>query len=89
MYVFLVLYIIFAFYYENILSKNWRKKIYQKYVNKGENTFIHCSRLTVVRVYVNVFSLKSTQRVVNGIKLGSNQTMTYKHATEYSKLDVK
>ena len=55
-YVVLVLYIIFAFYRENFLSKNWKKVFfYQKYVNQGENTFIHCSRLTVVHVYVNVF----------------------------------
>ena len=54
-YVFLVLFTIFAFYHEFFISKNGRKKNYKKYVYLGENTFIHCSWITVVHVHVNVF----------------------------------
>ena len=55
-YVFLVLFTIFAFYHEMFLSKSGKKIFfYQKYVYLGENTFIHCSRITVVHVHVNVF----------------------------------
>ena len=56
MYVFLVLFTIFAFYHEQFLSKkNAKIFFYQEYVRLGENTFIHCSRITVDRVHVNVF----------------------------------
>ena len=56
MYAFLVVFINFAFYSEKNLSKNCKKIFfYQKYVHLGENTFIHCSRITVVHVHVNVF----------------------------------
>ena len=51
-YVFLVLYIIFAFYHEKKISKNAHKP---EKCKLGQNTFIHCSRLTVVHVYLNVF----------------------------------
>ena len=56
MYVFLVLFTIFAFYHE----KSFKQKLqniffYQKYVHLGKNTFIHCSRITVLHIYVNVF----------------------------------
>ena len=55
-YVFLVLFTIFAFYHESFLSKIGKKIFfYQKYVHLGENTFIHCSRITVIHVHVNVF----------------------------------
>ena len=55
-YVFLVLFTIFAFYHENFFKQKWKKIFfYQKYVHLGENTFIHCSRITVVHVHVNVF----------------------------------
>ena len=56
MYVFLVLFTIFAFYHD-FLSQNCKKIFfYQKYVHLGENTLIHCSQRTVVHTHVNVFS---------------------------------
>ena len=61
---------------------------YQKYVHLGENTLIYCSQKTVVHVHVNGFLKKfiqACQSDANGIKPGSNQKMTYKHAAEYSK----
>ena len=55
-YTFLVLFTSFAFYHENkFKKKNAKKKFYQKYVYFGKYTFIHCSWITVVHVYVNVF----------------------------------
>ena len=57
----------------------------QKYVHLGENTFIHCSWITVVHVHVNVFS--KIYKVVNSA--ASNQEVTKKmsdkHTAEYSK----
>ena len=65
------------------------KKIffYQKYVHLGKNTFIHCSRITVVHVHVNViFKIHPACLCdAKAIKPGSNQKMTNKHAAEYSK----
>ena len=56
MYVFLVLFTLFAFYHENIFKPNLQKIFfYQKFVHLGENTLIHCSQRTVVHVHVNVF----------------------------------
>ena len=56
MYVFLVLFTIFAFYCDNCLKpKLPKKKFYQKYVHLGENTLIHCGKRTVIHVHVNVF----------------------------------
>ena len=55
-YVFLVLFTIFAFDLETFISKIG--KIYcstQKFVHLGENTFPCCSRIIAVHVYVNVF----------------------------------
>ena len=54
MYVFLVLFTIFAFYHEKL------RKIffYQKYVHLDENTLIHCSQRILGHVHVNVFSLE-------------------------------
>ena len=73
-------------------SKNGKKKIffYKKYVHLGENTVIHCSRITVVQVHVNVFFKihPACLSDANAIKPGSNQNMTDKHAAEYSKLCV-
>ena len=42
------------------MKKSFKQKLqkiffYQKYVHLGENTFIHCSRITVVYFRVNVF----------------------------------
>ena len=55
-YVFLVLFTIFAFNNEKLFKPKLQKIFfYQKYVHLGENTLIHCSRRTVVHVHVNVF----------------------------------
>ena len=56
MYVFLVLFTIFAFYHEKLFKSKLQKIFfYQKYEQLGENTLIHCSQRTVVHVHVNVF----------------------------------
>ena len=56
MYVFLVLFTIFAFYQEFFFSQNCKKIFfYQKYVHLGEHTLIHCSQITVVHIHVNAF----------------------------------
>ena len=56
MYVFLVLFTLFAFYHENIFKPKLQKIFfYQKFVHLGENTLINCSQRTVVHVHVNVF----------------------------------
>ena len=55
MYVFLVLFTLFAFYHENIFKTKLQKKIYQKFVLLGENTLLHCSQRTVVHVHVKKF----------------------------------
>ena len=56
MYVFLVLFTIFAFYNENLfLPKLQKIFFYQKYVHLGEHTRIHCSQRTVVHINVNGF----------------------------------
>ena len=56
MYVFLVLFTIFGFYHEKE-SKQKLQKIffYQKCVHFWGNTFIHCSRITVVHIHVKTF----------------------------------
>ena len=55
-YVFLVLFTLFAFYHENIFKPKFQKIFfYQKFVHLGENTLIHCSQRTVVHLHVNVF----------------------------------
>ena len=86
-YVLLALFTFFLLFTMKInLSKNCQK-IYQKRVHFGKYTFIHCSRITVVHVYANVFSLKFTQHVTV-TQTESNQEvtkMTDKHAAEYSK----
>ena len=57
MYVFLVLFTISAFYHEKYLKQKLQKiSFYQKYLHLGENTFIHCSGITVVRIHVHVFA---------------------------------
>ena len=56
MYVFLVLFTIFAFYHENRFYPKLQKIFfYQKYVHLGEHILIHCSQRTVVHIHVNVF----------------------------------
>ena len=56
-YVFLVLFTMFAFYHENCAIKaKMEKSIFLPEICTFErNTFIYCSRITVVRVHVNVF----------------------------------
>ena len=55
-YVFLVLFIIFAFDLETFISKNWKKYIVLPEIcTFGQNTFPYCSRIIAVHVYVNVF----------------------------------
>ena len=54
-YVFLVSFTIFDFYHEIFKQNGKNIFFYQKYVHLGENTFIHCSRITVVHVNLNVF----------------------------------
>ena len=85
-YVFLLLFTIFAFYHENKFKQNCTQKFNQKYVHFCKYTFIHFSRITVVHV-VKVFSLKFTKHVTV-TQTESNQEvtkMTDKHAAEYSK----
>ena len=55
-YVFLVLFTIFAVYYENLFWPKLQKIFfYQKYVHLDEHTLIHCSQRTVVQIHVNGF----------------------------------
>ena len=90
-YVFLVLFTSFAFYHEKKIKQKLQKKkmfFYHKLVYFGENTLIqNCSRIIVAQIHVNVFSKIHPARHsdANGIKRGSNQKMTDKHAAEYSK----
>ena len=56
MYVFLVLFTIFAFYHEIIFSQNCKKIFFcQNNVYLVEHTLIHSSQRTVVHIHVNVF----------------------------------
>ena len=52
----------FSFYYEKIF-KIVKKIFYLIYVHLSENTFIHCSRISVVRIHENIFLQEFTQRV--------------------------
>ena len=55
-YVFLVLFTIFAFYNEKLFKPKLQKIFfYQKYVHLSENTLIHCNQRTVVHVRENDF----------------------------------
>ena len=55
-YVFLVLFTMFAFYHEKKIKQKLEKSFfYQKYVHLGKNTFSHCSSITVIQFHVNVF----------------------------------
>ena len=80
MYLFLVLFTIFAFYHEKDFKQKLQKILfYEKYVHLGENTFIHCSRITVVHIHVNVFFSiihPAWHSDANGDKPGSNKKMT-------------
>ena len=61
MYIFLALFTFFFAFYHEKKAKNCKKVFfYQKYVYFGDNTFIHCSRITVVHIHVNVFLLNSS-----------------------------
>ena len=76
MYVFLVLFIFFAFYHQKHFKQKLQKKIfYHKYVYLGNITLIHCSRIIVGHIHVNVFSLKFTQQVTV-TQTESNQKIT-------------
>ena len=56
MYVFLVLFTIFAFNHENCFKPQLQKNIFLPEIcTFGKNTLIHCSQRTVVRILVNVF----------------------------------
>ena len=55
-YVFLVLFTIFAVYHENLFWPKLQKIFfYQKYVHLDEHTLILCSQRTVVHIHVNGF----------------------------------
>ena len=55
-YVFRVLFTIFALDLETFISKNWKNKLfYQKFVHFGKNTFPYCCRIIAVHVYINVY----------------------------------
>ena len=88
-YVFLVLFTIFAFDLETFISKNWKNILfYQKFVHLGKTTFPYCSQIIAVHVYVNVFFSKvhpACPNIANEIKPGSNSRTTDKHAVDCSK----
>ena len=75
MYVFLVLFTIFAFYHEIILAKIAKKIFFcQNYVYLVEHTLINSSQRTVVHIH-KCFSLKFTQHVTVA-QTESNQEVT-------------
>ena len=83
MYIFLV-----EKYFLQFLLQNCFMVKSNNYIHLGQTTFIHCSRITVVHVHVNIFYLKFTKHATetqNGIKAGSNSNMNDKHAAEYPK----
>ena len=87
-YVFLVLFTVFAIDLETFISKNWKNILfYQKFVHLGENTFPYCSRIIAVYVYVSVFikSSPSVSQYSKRNKPGSNSKTTDKHAVDCSK----
>ena len=56
MYVVLVFLHSTAFYHEKDFKQKLQKVFfYQNCVHPGENTFIHCSQITVVHIHVNIF----------------------------------
>ena len=56
MYVFLVFFNFTAFYHEKDFKQKLQKIFfYQNCVHSGENTFIHCSQVTVVHIHVSIF----------------------------------
>ena len=64
MYVFLVFLHFTAFYHEKDFKQKLQKLFfYQNCVHSGENTFIHCSQITVVHIHVYIFTRKFTQLV--------------------------
>ena len=68
-----------------VKSKN--SKQYHKFISLGQNTFIHCSQITVVHVHGSILSKihPACHNDANGIKAGSNSNMTDKHDAECSK----
>ena len=78
--VFLVLHVftIFAFDHEKEIKQKLQNLFfYQKYVHLGKNTFIHCSRITVVHIHVTVF-LKNLPDLLTVTQTESNQEVTTK-----------
>ena len=70
---------------QKIVNNNFLLAI--PYVHLGENTFIHCSLITLVHIYVNI-SVQNLPHMpyANGIKPGFiTQKMTDKHAAEQLK----
>ena len=56
MYVFLVSLHFTALYHEKEFKQKLQKVFfYRNRVHSGENIFIHCSQITVVHIYVNIF----------------------------------
>ena len=69
---------IFAFDHEKGIKQKLQKLFfYQKYVHLGKNTFIHCSRITVVHIHVTVF-LKNLPDLLTVTQTESNQEVTTK-----------
>ena len=77
-YVFLVLFTIFAFDIEPFISKNVKNILfYQKFVHFSENTSLYCSRIIAVSCLCKYFSLKFIQRVTI-LQTELNQEVTQK-----------
>ena len=68
-------FLVFAFYHGKLFKPNLF--FFQEYVHLGENIFIHCSRITIIHIQVNVFSLNFAKRV-NVTQTESNQEVTKK-----------
>ena len=74
-YAFLVFFTFLLFIMKNILSKNYKNIFEPEICTYGENTFIHCSRITPVHIHVIFFSRihRACHSDANGIKPGVNQ----------------
>ena len=56
MYIFLVEKYFLQFWLKQIFMVSSENcKLYQKYIHLGQNTLIHCTRISVVHVHVNIF----------------------------------
>ena len=85
---FLVLFTIFHFDLEKIISTNCKYIFfYQKFVHFGNNTSKYCSLIIVVHIHATVFSKvnPACHNIANGINPGSNSKKTDKHAADCSK----